>query len=380
MDIRRHALRDVPIRSEETNMTHLFRLTCLVLTLGLAFFTARPANADAPSVIRIVFPGVGVGNRPVTGGSSASTMHLKGMLEEEFRKDGIQVTWSFLRGAGPATNELYANGLADFSLLGDLPSIIGRSGGLKTRVLAATAIRGNTYIFVPTGSSIQSVAELRGKKVAIFKGTNIQLSAAKVLEKFGLKESDIRAINMDSATARAAMATGDVDAAFGWTDYLSLRDQGLARLLYSTDATDPLAFRHCSFIGSEDFINKYPEHTKRVVKTLVLAAKWLSDQDANPAPVFQLWSRSGVPFANYKEDQGSNSLKVLSSPLLDEYLVSQYNTNIQEAKRFGLIRKTFTFEEWAEPRFLNEVLRELNLEQYWVQYGKDGKPKSIPKT
>ena len=87
-------------------MTHLFRLTCLVLTLGLAFFTAGPALADAPSVIRIVFPGVGVGNRPVTGGSSASTMHLRGMLEEEFRKDGIQVTWSFLRGAGPATNEL----------------------------------------------------------------------------------------------------------------------------------------------------------------------------------------------------------------------------------------------------------------------------------
>jgi sulfonate transport system substrate-binding protein len=328
----------------------------------------------------MVFPGVGVGNRPVTGGSSVSTMHLKGMLEEEFRKDGIQITWSFLRGAGPATNELYANGLADFSLLGDLPSIIGHSGGLKTRVLAATAIRGNTYIFVPTGSSIQSVAELRGKKVAIFKGTNIQLSAAKVLEKFGLKESDIRAINMDSATARAAMATGDVDAAFGWTDYLALRDQGLARLLYSTDASDPLAFRHCSFIGSEDFIKRYPEHTKRVVKTVVLAAKWLSEQDAHPAPVFQLWSRSGVPFANYKEDQGSNSLKVLSSPLLDEYLVSQYNTNIQEAKRYGLIRKTFSFEEWAEPRFLNEVLRELNLEQYWVPYGKDGKPKSTPKS
>jgi ABC-type nitrate/sulfonate/bicarbonate transport system substrate-binding protein len=62
------------------------------------------------------------------------------------KRDGIQITWSFLRGAGPATNELYANGLADFSLLGDLPSIIGHSGGLKTRVLAATAIRGNTYI------------------------------------------------------------------------------------------------------------------------------------------------------------------------------------------------------------------------------------------
>ena len=361
-------------------MTQLFRLSSLVLTLLFALLTSQRADADAPSVIRIAYPGVGAGNRPVVGGNSTATVHLKGLLEEEFKKDGIQVTWSFLRGAGPAVNELYANGLVDFSLLGDLPSIIGRAGGLKTKVLAATGIRGNTYIFVPTGSSVQTVADLRGKRVAIFKGTNIQLTAVKILEKFGLKESDIRAINMDTATAKAAMATGDIDAAFGWTEYLSLRDQGLARLLYSTDVTDPLSFRHCSFIGSEDFINKYPEHTKRVVKTLVLAAKWLSEQDANPAPAFQLWTRSGITFANFKEDQGSNSLKVLSSPLVDQYLSSQYNTNIQEAKRYGLIRKTFSFEEWYEPRFLNEVLRELNLQDYWAPYGKDGKPTNVPRT
>lgn len=361
-------------------MTHRNKLAVLVAALALALFNALPARADAPTVIRMAYPGVGVGNRPVVGGSSAATVHLRGMLEEEFEKDGIQIAWSFLRGAGPAVNELYANGLVDFSLLGDLPSIIGRSGGLKTRVLAATAIRGNSYIFVPAGSNVQSVADLKGKKVAIFKGTNMQLSAAKILEKFGLKESDIRAINMDTATARAAMATGDVDAAFGWTEYLSLRDQGIARLLYTTDPTDALSYRHCSFIGSEDFIQRYPEHTKRVVKTLVLAAKWLSDQDANPAPVLQLWTRSGVTFANFKEDQGARSLKVLSSPLLDEYLVSQYNTNIQEAKRYGLIRRVFSFEEWAEPRFLNEVLKELNLENYWVPFGKDGKPRATPKT
>jgi len=361
-------------------MTHRNKLAAFVAAFALLLITALPARADAPSVIRIAYPGVGVGNRPVVGGSSAATLHLKGMLEEEFKKDGIQITWSFLRGAGPAVNELYANGLVDFSLLGDLPSIIGRAGGLKTRVLAATGIRGNSYIFVPSGSAAQSVADLRGKKVAIFKGTNMQLSAAKILEKFGLKESDIRAINMDTATARLAMSTGDVDAAFGWTEYLSLRDQGIARLLYSTTPADAAFYRHASFVGSEDFIQRYPEHTRRVVKTLVLSAKWLSDQDANPAPVYQLWTRSGVTFANFKEDLGGTSLKVLSSPLLDEYITTQYLTNIQEAKRFGLIRKTFSFEEWVEPRFLNEVLKELNLENYWTPVGKDGQPKAAPKT
>jgi len=362
-------------------MTHPFKFLHWLAAIGLLVLSAATSQADAPTVIRLAYPGVGVGNRPVVGGSTLATAHLKGLLEEEFKKDGIQVTWSFLRGAGPAVNELYANGLVDFSLLGDLPSIIGHSGGLKTRVLAATGIRSTTYIFVPTGSPIQSVKDLKGKKVALFKGTNIQLTANKILEKFGLKESDIRAINMDTATAKAAMATGDIEAAFGWTEYLSLRDQGLARVLYASDAKDVQSYRHASFIGSEEFIRKYPEITKRVVKTLVLAAKWQSDQDANPAPAYQLWTRSGVTFANFKEDLGQFSLKVLSSPLIDEYLVTQYNKKIEEAKRFGLIRETFRFEDWVEPQFLEQALKELNLQEYWVPYAADGTPKAAtPKT
>lgn len=80
-----------------------------------------------------------------------------------------------------------------------------------------------------------------------------------------------------------------------------------------------------------------------------------------------------MTFANFKEDLGRFSLKLLSSPLLDEYVVTQYNRNIQEAKGFGLIRKTFRFEDWQEPRSLNEVLREFGRENYWETVDKDGK-------
>jgi sulfonate transport system substrate-binding protein len=147
-------------------MNHPLRFFRCALFLCVSLLGAL-AGADAPTVIRLGVPGVGVGNRPVTGGSSASTMHLRGMLEKEFQKDGIQITWSFLRGAGPAVNEAYANGLVDFSLLGDLPSIIGKAGGLKTRVLAATSIRQNLYLTVPAGSSVHSLEDLRGKKVSL---------------------------------------------------------------------------------------------------------------------------------------------------------------------------------------------------------------------
>src|SRR5688572_33153326 len=88
-------------------------------------------------------------------------MHLRGMLEDEFRKDGIQINWSFLRGAGPAVNELFANGLLDFSLLGDLPSIVGRASGLEYKLIAGSSVRGNIYLAVPADSSVQRSEERR---------------------------------------------------------------------------------------------------------------------------------------------------------------------------------------------------------------------------
>jgi sulfonate transport system substrate-binding protein len=70
-------------------------------------------------VIRIANPGVGIGGRPVVGYGAWSLLHIKGQLEDEFKKDGIKVQWTFARGAGPAVNEQFANDLADISLLGD---------------------------------------------------------------------------------------------------------------------------------------------------------------------------------------------------------------------------------------------------------------------
>lgn len=347
----------------------IFRLLVAALLLTGSLSSARAE--DKPSVIRIAFPGVGIGNRPYVGGHSTAVAHLRGMFEEEFKKDGIKVTWTFLRGAGPATNELYANGLADFSLLGDLPSIIGKAGGLNTRILAATAIRGNTYLAVPADSPISSIKELKGKRVGIFKGTNIQLAVAKLLEANGLSEKDIRAMNMDTATSRAALITKDVDAVFGGNDLLSLRDQGAAKIVYRSQG-DPRYLRHCSWIGTEDFIKKYPEITKRVVKTLVLAAKWMADQEANPTQVFNLWTKSGVRFADYKEDFQGQSIKAIASPLLDEYLVSQYRKQISDAKRFGLIKNTPNIDAWVEPRFLKQALKELQLESYWTPVDASG--------
>jgi sulfonate transport system substrate-binding protein len=350
------------------------RITKLIpLLLAAAFaFAPRASAEDKPKVIRIAYPGVGIGNRPYVGGNSTAVAHLKGALEEEFKKDGIEVNWTFLRGAGPAVNELYANGLADFSLLGDLPSIVGKAGGLNTRILAATGIRGNTYLAVPADSPIANIKDLKGKRIGLFKGTNIQLAVAKILKDNGLAEKDVRFLNMDNATIRAALVTKDIEGAFGGNDLLSLRDQGAVKIAYRSNG-DPRYLRQASFVGTQDFINKYPSITKRVVKTLVLAAKWIADNDKNPTVVYNLWTKSGVRFADYKEDQQGQSLKALSSPLLDAYFTSQYKIQIEQAKQFGLIKNTFSLESWLEPKFLNQALAELSLQSYWQPADASGK-------
>jgi sulfonate transport system substrate-binding protein len=359
-------------------MNRLKKRTLLALLSALFIAgSLGTAHAQAPTEIRISNPGVGVGNRPVVGGSAIATMHLRGLLEEEFKADGIKINWMFLRGAGPAVNELFANNLTDFSSLGDLPSIVGRSSGLAYRALASTSIRGNTYVIVPSDSNIRSVEELRGKRVSVQKGTASHLKGVKILEAHGLSERDVRLVSMENNAAKAAIVTGDIDASFSGVDAFAMRDQGVARIIFSTKGGDPRFTSNGLFLGSEKFIRQYPEHTKRVLKTFLRAAKWVAEREADPQTAFQLWTRSGSTFASYKEDWSGDSLRYRLSPLLDPYVFAWYGAQINEAKRFGLIRKTFDFTEFVDSSFLEAALKELELEHFWLPRDpKTGKPAS----
>src|SRR3954470_16902255 len=121
---------------------------------------ARGALAadDKPTVIRIGFPNAGTGGRPLGGGSYPHNAHHLRAIDEEFKADGIRVEWKFFPGAGPALNESYANGLTDFAFgHGDLPLIVGRSTGLKHKVLLSSGRGGDSYFVVPAGSNAKAL-------------------------------------------------------------------------------------------------------------------------------------------------------------------------------------------------------------------------------
>jgi sulfonate transport system substrate-binding protein len=330
--------------------------------------------AEKPDVIRFGIAAIGTGNRPVFGGAGVATVHLKGQLEEEFRTDGIKIDWSFFKGAGPAVNEALANNLLDFAWQGDLPSIIGKAGGLKTKLLLANGTRGQTYLAVPVDSKIQSLEDIKGKKVAIFKGTNLSLSVAKILEQKGLSEKDFHAINLDGAAGKAALSTKDVDALFGGYDLLQLVDQGIARIVFSTKGQPSSLTRQTHILTTEDFEQKYPAIVQRVVNVLVKESAWISDEK-NREEVLQYWAKSGNPYSSWKRDYEGSSIKERSSPLFDEFFVNHYKKAVEASLKFKFIRKPFDVNQWIDPTYVNQAVSNLKLSGYWPEYDADGNPK-----
>ncbi|WP_085044064.1 ABC transporter substrate-binding protein [Ensifer aridi] len=341
--------------------------------LALGVLTTA-VHAEERLVIHVGYASIGVDNRPYAEGTSAATARAGEYLEKEFANDpDIKIEWTFFKGAGPAVNEAFANDQLDFAYQGDLPSLIGRATGLKTRYLLASGARKPLYLAVAKNSGIRKIEDLKGRKVAFQRGTNGHLSAIKVLEAHGLKESDVQVINLDSAGTVAALTSKDIDAAFGDTQLINLAAKGSADVIYTTKGDDPRFGRNAGIIGREAFIEAHPEITQRIVDAFVKAAQWSSDEP-NRTALFELWHKSGTPIPILEEYFSNDTLAYRNSPLIDGLLVSQYEEQAAKGKEYGLIRRDVDLEGWFEPKYLNDALERLNLKSFWQPYGADGKP------
>jgi sulfonate transport system substrate-binding protein len=343
-------------------------LLAAAVLLGLA-----PTLAAAESLtIRFGFASVGVDNRPFSGGTPAATAHAERYVEAALKDDPVKVEWYFFKGAGPAVNEAIANGQLDFAWQGDLPSVIGRASGLKTRILMANGAHAPMYLAVPAGSPITSVKELRDKKVAMFRGTNNHLSVVKVLAANGLSERDLQVLNMDNATTTAALASKDV-AAFGNYPLISLNETGRAKIVYSTKGDNPAFERHSAMLVTQAFEAAHPQIVTKIVRAIVEAAHW-SSEEGNRDALMEIWARSGTPASVFRYDFDSQPLRYRNSPVIDPFLIEQHRSQASQAKEFGLVRRDVDVKGWFEPRYLDQALKDLGLENYWTRYGADGKP------
>jgi len=352
-------------------MSH-FSLLRGLLPLLLALTLSSQAQADKPEVIRIGVAAQGGGDPPTVGGTTAATVQQQGLLEKEFQADGIKVEWVFFKGAGPAVNEALANHQLDFAYEGDLPSVLARANGIKTRLLLASGVRSDVKLAVPTGSEIHSIKDLKGHKVGIFRGTNLQLVVDNVLAANGLSERDLQVINLDTTSALAALAAKGIDASFSDFTLYKLQDLGLVKIIDESNQAGPQFTRQAHLLVLEDFDKAHPDLVQRVVNQFVQGAHWSSEEQNRPA-LFKQWARSGIPENVWATEFKNDELKVRNSPLIDPFLIARYTSVATQALQLKLIRQPVEVDNWFEPAYLDQALRTQKLEHYWTRYDANGK-------
>uniref|UniRef100_A4WQJ3 ABC-type nitrate/sulfonate/bicarbonate transport systems periplasmic components-like protein n=1 Tax=Cereibacter sphaeroides (strain ATCC 17025 / ATH 2.4.3) TaxID=349102 RepID=A4WQJ3_CERS5 len=348
------------------------KLPGLLAALAAALLSAGGALAeDDAKVIRIGFPGVGADSRPYGHSTVIPYARAREILEKEFASDGIEVIWTFFRGAGPALNEATAAGQLDFFLLGDLPAIVGRANGLKHRFIFATGRNDPIYLAVPEDSDIETVEDVKGRKVALFKGTNLQNATDRILERHGLTERDVRFVNLDANSAVAALTSGNVDAVFGGQEYLALAEKGVVKIAYTTKGDDPTLGRNSSFLVTDAFAEANPGLTQRVVTTLIEATALIT-KDENRDEAFDAWTLSGFPKSTFEANFDGVRLSQILNPLIDDYVVARYTEQVAAAKAYGLLRNDVDVDGWFDRTYLDVALKELGLEHFWSRRGANG--------
>ncbi len=139
---------------------------------------------------------------------------------------------------------------------------------------------------------------------------------------------------MDEASSTAALAARDIDATFGDYGPLILAEQKLAKIVYSTKGDSPAFERQGTVIAARSFVDAHPDLTQRVITALVRAADF-SSQEKNREQLFQIWARSGRSVDSYRDDFADQSLAYRNSPLLDPFILAQYQVQAEQARSFA---------------------------------------------
>jgi len=324
------------------------RVISLFAAPALAGLLAFSAQADELKEIRIAVPDLSAGTQH-SGGGIVDVLRDQQIFEKAFADQGIKIQWSFFKGAGPVINEAFANGQVDLAYLGDLAAIIGKSNGLDTRLLSATARGVKQYLGVVPGSGIKTLQDLKGKRVAIFRGTATQLSFDAALASVGLSEKDVKVINLDFNAAVAALAAKQIDASWGSSGLTALQAKGLAELPLNTKDLGGAGSVQAVLLGTGKFVDAHPDVVAKLLKAQQQAVEWLT-QDSNKDAYVQLVSGlASYPPVILTQDLKDQNLSEVFPSTLDPLFLENLQGKVDLAAQQKLIRKPFKVNEWVAP-------------------------------
>lgn len=230
-----------------------------------AFLLAQPVHAQgSQGELRI-------------GIQKSSALHTlqraNGSLEKKLKPLGVTVKWVEFP-AGPQLLEGLNVGAVDVGYVGEAPPIFAQAAGAQFVYIGNDPASPQAEaIVVRKDSPLQSVAELKGKKVALNKGSNVHYLLAKLVEKAGLKLTDLQVVYLPPADARAAFESKNVDAWVIWDPFLAAAEKQIgARVLADgRGVVNNLQY----YLAQRDYASKNPQVIQALFAASVEDGEWL---------------------------------------------------------------------------------------------------------
>ena len=217
--------------------------------------------ADKPSEIRIDW---------ATYNPVSMVLKQNGLLEKEFAKDGIGVRWVQTLGSNKALEFLNA-GSIDFGSTAGSAALLSKINGNPIKSIYVYSRPEWTALVTRKDTPIKKIEDLRGKRVAVTRGTDPHIFLVRALQSVGMSEKDIVPVLLQHPDGKIAMIRGDVDAWAGLDPMMAQAQvEDGARLFYRNKAANTYGILN----ASEDFLGKYPDHTKRVLGVYEDARKY----------------------------------------------------------------------------------------------------------
>jgi sulfonate transport system substrate-binding protein len=269
--------------------------------------SASPSGTDSSAQLDVADVTLHIGDQAGTGAQALLTAAgLIGKLP--FKADWSDFT------SGPPMLQAMGAGAVDVGGVGNAPPVFAAAGGDQLAIVGALqANPAGSALLVPRGSAIHSVAQLRGKKIAVAQGSSADYHLLTVLTKAGLTVHDVTLVYLQPAAGLAALTSGHVDAWDIWSPFVEESEvlDGATAIVTGTGYGSPYSFTVASRAALAD-----PAKAAAIrdyLSLLAQAHRWASSHLSAWAAV---WSKaSGLPLTVMTRAAGDDySLAVPITP------------------------------------------------------------------
>ena len=194
----------------------------------------------------------------------------KKFLEQDLASDGISVEWTQSLGSNKAL-ELLNSKSVDFGSTAGAAALIGKANGNPIKAIYVYSRPEWTALVVRKDSPITKIEDLKGKRVAVTRGTDPHIFLLRALHEAGLTEKDVEIVVLQHPEGRIALEKGDVDAWAGLDPMMAQTEiQSGSRLFYRN-----VNFNSYGVLNvREEFAQQYPAYVERVLAAYEKARLW----------------------------------------------------------------------------------------------------------